>query len=301
MNNRKAFYEDMFIIAIILGVIYGIYSLFSSDEDIVKKEIAVKVIAKDLNKTIINTDNNDTNNSKILKLDNDKNTTIILKQKKVTKPKIIKKTLPKAKPVVEEPKKVEVKEVINKEIIKKEKEQIIPKRIIKKEKRKKAKPVVEEPKKVEVKEVINKEIIKKEKEQIIPKRIIKKEKRKKVQTIEKKKIVLNKKDEVLSTNIPKIEYTTTKLYEDLEKQIYKNIQVIQYNKSIISTKIKLTILSDGSYEQLVFVGGDKQYFSDIQDSITKIFPLEIKEELKDKFPRYFRMEIVPSIIKYKLQ
>lgn len=259
MNNQKAFYEDMFIIAIILGVIYGIYSLFSSDEDIVKKEIAVKVIAKDLNKTIINTDNNDTNNSKILKLDNDKNTTIILKQKKVTKPKIIKKTLPKAKPVVEEPKKVEVKEVINKEIIKKEKEQIIPKRIIKKEKRKK------------------------------------------VQTIEKKKIVLNKKDEVLSTNIPKIEYTTTKLYEDLEKQIYKNIQVIQYNKSIISTKIKLTILSDGSYEQLVFVGGDKQYFSDIQDSITKIFPLEIKEELKDKFPRYFRMEIVPSIIKYKLQ
>jgi len=207
LKNKKAFYEDMFIIAIILGVIYGIYSLFSSDKEIVKKEIAVKVIQIDKNETIKNEKNKDINNTKIK---------IISKDEKVLTSKISSK--------------IEIK----------------------KNKSTKA---------VKIQEDIKKE----------------------------KKV----------NNVQKIELTTKKLYANLKKQIYKNIKGIKYNSSILSTKVKLTILKDGRYEQIVFVSGDRVYFNNIQSSIAKIFPIKIEEQLREKFPRYFRLEIIPSKINQK--
>ena len=209
MNNQKAFYEDMFIIAIILGVIYGIYSLFSSDEDIVKKDPIIKVIQIDKNETIKNKKNKDTNNTKVLIIPKDEKvlTSNISSKIEIIKPKIKKTELSKT---------VKIQEVIKKE----------------------------------------------------------------------KKV----------NNMQKIELTTEKLYANLKKQIYKNIEGIKYNNSILSTKVKLTILKDGRYEQIVFVSGDRVYFNNIQSSIAKIFPIKIEEKLRGKFPRYFRFEIIPNKI-----
>jgi len=56
-------------------------------------------------------------------------------------------------------------------------------------------------------------------------------------------------------------------------------------------KIRITLLPDGNYEQLTFVSGNKQLFETNKANILKVFPVEMKEEIKDHFPRYVRVSI----------
>lgn len=83
-------------------------------------------------------------------------------------------------------------------------------------------------------------------------------------------------------------------YKPIREKIYSNINS-SIDKSMVKNgefiNIKLTILKDGRYEQLTFVDGNKEYFELVKPSITKIFPIQIEDSVKNSFPRYFRMKI----------
>lgn len=79
-------------------------------------------------------------------------------------------------------------------------------------------------------------------------------------------------------------------YQTIRADIYKNIEINPLSSGE-SLNIKLTILKSGKYEQLVLDSGKKEYFNQIKPAIAKAFPVQIDENLKDGFPRYFRMKI----------
>ncbi len=79
-------------------------------------------------------------------------------------------------------------------------------------------------------------------------------------------------------------------YENIRKQINSNIDKSSL-KSGEFVNIRLTILRDGRYEQLTFIEGNKEYFELVKPSINKTFPIEITNDMKNIFPRYFRMKI----------
>lgn len=83
-------------------------------------------------------------------------------------------------------------------------------------------------------------------------------------------------------------------YKPIREKIYSNINN-SIDKSMVKNgefiNIKLTILKDGRYEQLTFVDGNKEYFELVKPSITKVFPIQIEDSVKNSFPRYFRMKI----------
>ncbi len=56
-------------------------------------------------------------------------------------------------------------------------------------------------------------------------------------------------------------------------------------------KFKITILKDGSYEQLTYVNGNKELFQNNKENILKIFPLVIDDKIAGDFPRYLRIKI----------
>jgi len=58
-----------------------------------------------------------------------------------------------------------------------------------------------------------------------------------------------------------------------------------------SLRIRVTVLKDGSYEKLVFVGGDKRLFDMNKENILKVFPVYVDDKIKDDFPRYVRISI----------
>ena len=82
-------------------------------------------------------------------------------------------------------------------------------------------------------------------------------------------------------------------YRSVEEKIYSNIERNVDKTSINNgfVNIRVTILKDGRYEQLTFMDGNKDNFELFKSSITKIFPLNINESIKENFPRYFRMKI----------
>ena len=82
-------------------------------------------------------------------------------------------------------------------------------------------------------------------------------------------------------------------YRSIEEKIYSNIERNVDKTSINNgfVNIRVTILKDGRYEQLTFMDGNKDNFELFKSSITKIFPLNINESIKENFPRYFRMKI----------
>ena len=82
-------------------------------------------------------------------------------------------------------------------------------------------------------------------------------------------------------------------YRNNKKKIYSNIERNVDKTSINNgfVNIRVTILKDGRYEQLTFMDGNKDNFELFKSSITKIFPLNINESIKENFPRYFRMKI----------
>jgi len=77
-----------------------------------------------------------------------------------------------------------------------------------------------------------------------------------------------------------------KIYSNISKDVDKNIL-----ENLGDVNIRVTILKDGRYEQLKYMSGNRQHYNLIRPSILKIFPLEIDESLKYKFPRYFRMKV----------
>ena len=83
-------------------------------------------------------------------------------------------------------------------------------------------------------------------------------------------------------------------YSTIREKIYANINK-NVDKSLIKNgefvNIKLTILKDGSYEQLTFIEGNKEYFELFRSSIKDAYPVKIDDSLKNSFPRYFRMKI----------
>lgn len=83
-------------------------------------------------------------------------------------------------------------------------------------------------------------------------------------------------------------------YSTIREKIYANINK-NVDKSLIKNgefvNIKLTILKDGSYEQLTFIEGNKEYFELFRSSIKEAYPVKIDDSLKNSFPRYFRMKI----------
>ena len=99
-----------------------------------------------------------------------------------------------------------------------------------------------------------------------------------------------KNTEVQSTS----EITDVELfYRSIEEKIYSNIERNVDKTSINNgfVNIRVTILKDGRYEQLTFMDGNKDNFELFKSSITKVFPLNINESIKENFPRYFRMKI----------
>lgn len=113
--------------------------------------------------------------------------------------------------------------------------------------------------------------------------------------IVKKEIEKTEDKIILPISTPtKISMTIESFYKTIEEKINSNISK-NLNKDTVTSpsyvNIRITILQDGRYEQLTYMEGNKAYFDMIKPSILEIFPLEIDESIKDKFPRYFRMKI----------
>ncbi|MDD2973959.1 MAG: hypothetical protein PHZ10_02545 [Aliarcobacter cryaerophilus] len=83
-------------------------------------------------------------------------------------------------------------------------------------------------------------------------------------------------------------------FDRFEKKVYSNIDR-NFDKTTFKrgefVNIRVTILKDGSYEQLTFLNGNSDYFNKVKPQIEDIFPLKIEENLKSHFPRYYRMKI----------
>lgn len=56
-------------------------------------------------------------------------------------------------------------------------------------------------------------------------------------------------------------------------------------------KLRVTVLKDGNFEDLLFVGGDKQLFEMNKENIQSVFPVRIDDKIKEDFPRYVRISI----------
>jgi len=83
-------------------------------------------------------------------------------------------------------------------------------------------------------------------------------------------------------------------YQTIREKIYSNIEK-NIDKTSLKNKesvnIRVTILKDGRYEQLTFMGGNKENYELIKNSIYNSFPVMMDESIKNNFPRYFRMKI----------
>lgn len=99
---------------------------------------------------------------------------------------------------------------------------------------------------------------------------------------------------VLTTVSNEKHTSVSSFYNYIENKIYSNISQNINKHQIDNTEpvnIRVTILQDGKYEQLTYMGGNKQYFDLIKPYVLSVFPLEIDESIKENFPRYFRMKV----------
>lgn len=85
-----------------------------------------------------------------------------------------------------------------------------------------------------------------------------------------------------------------KFYKNLKDKIFINIDK-NLDKTIfkepVFAEIRVTILKDGRYEQLILTNGDDRFFNSIRSSISSAFPVEIDPILKNIFPRYYRLRV----------
>ena len=97
-------------------------------------------------------------------------------------------------------------------------------------------------------------------------------------------------EEFESKKLSKKEDNLSLFYKSIEDQINKKLEKTPAENGTF-INIRITILKDGKFEQLILVDGNKNYFDKVKSSISKVFPVKIEDDLKENFPRYFRMEI----------
>jgi hypothetical protein len=100
-------------------------------------------------------------------------------------------------------------------------------------------------------------------------------------------VVVNKTEDKIE--ILKIFLKNTK--EQINSQIIRDTNLSSDMNLSNKLKFKVTILKDGNYERLQYISGDKELFNKNKDNILTVFPVHIADEIKDQFPRYFRMDI----------
>lgn len=121
--------------------------------------------------------------------------------------------------------------------------------------------------------------------------VIKEEKTVQVKTKqepEKKKLEVKSK---IENKEIKISINKKKLLDFMIKTQYDIRKYIVRTNPTNKMKFRLTILEDGNYEKLTFISGDKQFFYNNKENIIKIFPLNIHNDIKNAFPRYFTVDI----------
>jgi len=81
--------------------------------------------------------------------------------------------------------------------------------------------------------------------------------------------------------------------KDLKSKLRKSIvQNNESNETINQNlRFRITLLKDGSYEQLTFIGGDKELFETNKENILQNFPVKIDSSIQQEFPRYIRINI----------
>ncbi|HJE03142.1 MAG TPA: hypothetical protein K8U92_04615 [Aliarcobacter thereius] len=107
---------------------------------------------------------------------------------------------------------------------------------------------------------------------------------------EKKKVSSNYKKDENSLNTKK----ASEFFANFRKKVYQNIKNNIPASSLEKGKdvnIRVTILKNGGYEELIFVDGSIYNYGMIKDQIEAIFPLEIDKSIEEIFPRYYRMKI----------
>lgn len=79
--------------------------------------------------------------------------------------------------------------------------------------------------------------------------------------------------------------------KDIKLKVNDVIQFDDTNSSKNILHIRVTVLKDGSFEQLKFVDGNKELFDKNKNNIESIFPLQIDQKIIQDFPRYVRIKI----------
>ena len=95
--------------------------------------------------------------------------------------------------------------------------------------------------------------------------------------------------ELKNNNSQKI--TSVKKYIAYVKNTIQKNTITLNNVSSNSLKIRITVLKNGNYQNIKFVGGNKKLYSETKKSIKKSFPMPLNDIIKEKFPRYLRLEI----------
>lgn len=267
LENVLAFLFLVILVVIIFFVVANYTSLGKSLElESVKKEIAEKF------------KNEEKLEEKQTNIEDDKSQTLfeIKENKKVeenNETQIEKKT----QKLKEEVTKVNTEKEIAKKEIKKVEEKKLEK-VVKTQKLQEVKKESIEEKQKEVKTI---EPIK-----LIEKKQLTEEK----ETVEDKP---KKKEPVLSAkNLAKFNIIN-KFIRDTKTKINDRVSRLGITKTDKPryANIRVTVLKDGSYEQLKLMDGNKEYFDLIKVGVLSAFPLSIDEKITDQFPRYFRMKI----------
>lgn len=111
-------------------------------------------------------------------------------------------------------------------------------------------------------------------------------------TVSKPKIVKETKieiEKVKNVDVVMLRSFLRKVKFDIASNIVKRNDINATQSQEL--KIRITVLKDGSYEDLKFIDGDKQLFEMNQSNIVRVFPLKIDEKIQDEFPRYIRISI----------
>jgi hypothetical protein len=107
----------------------------------------------------------------------------------------------------------------------------------------------------------------------------------KVKAVKKNETILEKN----KRNTSKYEkrYTSVnKFLKDIDIQIKEDASI---DKTIVRTKIILTIMKDGRFQDYGFVSGDRNIMEEVNTSTIKVFPVPIPKNLRHMFPRYLRL------------
>lgn len=93
-----------------------------------------------------------------------------------------------------------------------------------------------------------------------------------------------------SVNIRK----SNEFFSNFRKKVNQNIKNSIPKSSLDlgkSVDIRVTILKDGSFEELIYVDGSLYNFEMVKEQIEAAFPLVIDKSIESIFPRYYRMTI----------